>query len=217
MLRPREDAEEAPEDQLETALCLLRRKLLDRRMLTDEEFQFGNNVNHEPPVWVQRLAQGVAPTGQFGVALAQYGADQAPKGLRQRGIRDVALVLIELAGGKKAARRHQCLVQLIDNGGLADAGIAGDQHQLRSAAGDDLLEGVEQGLDLPLSPVQFLGNQKPVGRVLLAQWEGANSVLSFPFGKAAPEIALHAGRSLVALLGGLREQLRHDRGDRYRH
>src|ERR1700726_1105414 len=102
MFGPREDAEKSPEHQLETALCLLRRKLLDRRLLSDEEVQFGDNVNHEPPVRVQGLAQRVAPAGQFGVALAQQPADEALKGLRQRGIRDVALVLIELAGGEKA-------------------------------------------------------------------------------------------------------------------
>ena len=197
-------------------MCLLRRKLRDRRLLSDEELQFGDKVDHEPPVRAQRLAQRVAPAGQFGVALAQKRADQALKRLRQRRIGDVALVLIELAGGEKAARRHQRLVQLIDDGGLADAGIAGDQHQLRPAAGDDAVEGGEQGLDLALSPVQFLGNQKPVGRVLLAQREGVDPVLSLPCSKAAPKVALQAGRGLVALLGGLGEQLQDEGGDRGR-
>ena len=189
MLRPREDAEKAPEHQLETALCVLRRKLRDRRLLSDEELQFGDKVDHELPVRAQRLAQRVAPAGQLGVALAQERADQALKGLRQRGIRDVALVLIELAGGEQAARRHQRLVQLVDDRGLADAGIAGDEHQLRSAAGDDAVEGGEQGVDLALSPVQFLGDQQPVRRVMFAQREGVDPVLSLPFSKAAPEVA----------------------------
>ena len=39
----------------------------------------------------------VAPTRQFGVALAQQRPDQALKGLRERRIGDVALVLVELA------------------------------------------------------------------------------------------------------------------------
>ncbi len=101
-------------------------------------------------------------------------------------------------------------MQLIDDGGLADAGIAGDQHQLRPAASDDAVEGGEQGLDLALSPVQFLGNQKPVGRVLLAQREGVDPVLSLPCAKTAPEVVLQAGRRLVALLGGLFEELHHN-------
>ena len=113
---------------------VLRRKIRDRRLFSDDELQFGDEVDHEPSVRAQRLAQGVAPARQLGLALAQKRADKALKGLRQRRIRDVALVLVELAGGEKAARRHQHLVQLIDDGGLADAGIAGDQHQLRRAA-----------------------------------------------------------------------------------
>ena len=76
----------------------------------------------------QRLHKGVAPTAQLGVALAEKRSHEAVKSLHQRRIWDVAFVLIELAGGEKAARRHQRLVQLIDDGGLADAGIAGDQH-----------------------------------------------------------------------------------------
>ena len=134
--------------------------------------------------------QGVAPTAQLGLALAEKRPHQALKRLRQRRIGDVALVLVELARCEKAARRHQRLVQLIDDGGLADAGISGDQHQLRPAAGDDAVEGGEQGLDLALSPVQFLGDQQPVGRVLLAQREGVDPALSLPCGKAAPEVAL---------------------------
>ena len=217
MFGPREDAEKPPEHQLETALCLLRWKLHDGRLLSDQELQFGDHVNHESSVRAQRLGERVAPAGELGVALAQKRADQALKRLRQRRIGDVALVLIELAGGEKAARRHQRPVQLIDDGGLADAGIAGDQHQLRPAAGDDAIEGGEQGLDLALAAVQFLGNQKPVRCVLLAQREGVDPVLSLPCGEAAPEVALQAGRGLVALLGRLGEQLRHDGGDRCRH
>src|ERR1700704_1838499 len=115
MFGPREDAEKPPEHQLETALCLLRRKLLDRRLLSDEELQSGPDVDHQPPVRAQRLAERVAPAGQLGVALAQKRANQALKRLRQRRIGDVALVLVELAGDEEAARRHQRLVQLIDD------------------------------------------------------------------------------------------------------
>ena len=71
---------------------------------------------------------------QLGLALAQQRPDQALKRLRQRRIGDVALVLVELARGEQAARRHQRLVQFIDDRGFADAGIARDQHQLRRAA-----------------------------------------------------------------------------------
>ena len=56
MFGPREDAEKPPKHQLEAALCLLRRKLRDRWLLSDEELQLGDKVDHEPPVRAQRLA-----------------------------------------------------------------------------------------------------------------------------------------------------------------
>ena len=105
---------------------------------------------------------------------------EALKCLCQRRIGDVALVLIELARGKQAARRHQHLVQLIDDRGLADAGIARNQHQLRRAALDDAVEGGEQRLDLALAPIQLLGNQQPVGRVLFAEREVVDPALAPP-------------------------------------
>src|SRR6202023_2940211 len=99
---------------------------------------------------------------------------------------------------------------------LADAGISGDQYQLRPTAVDDAIKGGEQGLDLALSSVQFLGNQKPVGGVVLPQREGVDRLLSLPCDKTAPEVALQAGSGLVALLGALGEQLQDDDGDRGR-
>ena len=125
---------------METTLSLLRRQLRNRRRFADDQLQFGNQIDHEPGVRAQRFVQGVAPGGQCSVALAQQGANQALKGLRQRRIRDVAFVLIELAGGESAAQRHQCPVQFIDDGGFADAGISGEQHQFRRAALDDAVE-----------------------------------------------------------------------------
>ena len=50
MFRPSEDADKPPEHQLETALCLLRRKPRDRRLLSDEKLQLGDNADHELPV-----------------------------------------------------------------------------------------------------------------------------------------------------------------------
>src|SRR4030081_1774431 len=114
-----EEADEASDHQLEPRLRLLRRQLRNRRWFADNELQLGDEVDHEPPVRAQRLHQGVAPTAQLGVALAEKRSHKALKSLHQRRIGDVALVLIELAGGEKAARRHQRLVQLIDDGGLA--------------------------------------------------------------------------------------------------
>ena len=85
------------------------------------------------PFGAERFRQGVAPAAELRIALAQQLADEALKGLSQRRIGNVALVLIELAGGKETARRDQHLVQLVDDRGFADAGIARDQHELRRA------------------------------------------------------------------------------------
>ena len=41
-------------------------------------------------------------------------------------------------------------MQLIDDGRLADPGIAGDEHEFRPAAADDAVEGREQGIDFGL-------------------------------------------------------------------
>ena len=50
MFRPGEYADESPEHQLKTTLCVLRRKLRNRRLFTDDELQFGDEVDHEPSV-----------------------------------------------------------------------------------------------------------------------------------------------------------------------
>jgi hypothetical protein len=62
------------------------------------------------------------------------------EGLRQGRIGDVTLVLVELARGKKTARRNKHLVELIHNGGFADSRITGNEHQLRCAASYDAVK-----------------------------------------------------------------------------
>ena len=81
---------------------------------------------------------------ELSLALAQNLPDETLKGLRHGGVGNVALVLIELAGGEEAARRNQDLVQLIHDRGLADAGIPGDEHELGLPAGDDAIERAKQ-------------------------------------------------------------------------
>src|SRR6266850_1398902 len=97
VLLPREYAEEAPEDHLEPALRVLRRQLRDRWLLPDHELQFWNEVHDELPVGAQGFAQGVPPPTDLRLAPAQQWAHQALEGLGKRGVRDVALVLVELA------------------------------------------------------------------------------------------------------------------------
>ena len=56
-----------------------------------------------------------APACQLGVALAEERPDETLKSLHQCRVRDIALVLVELAGREQAARLHQHLVQFIDD------------------------------------------------------------------------------------------------------
>src|SRR3984893_7934889 len=101
-------------------------------------------------------------------------------------------------------------MQLMDDRGLADPGVSGNQHQLRLAPGYNAVEGSEQGIDFGFSPVQFLWNQQPVWRVMFAKQEFVDAMLRFPFSKTAPKITLEASRCLIALLSRLGEQLHDD-------
>src|ERR1700722_2792055 len=97
MFRPRKYPDKPPEHELKTALCLLRRKLRDRWLFSNDEFQFRHQVHNEQPVRPQRLTERLAPAVQIGLAFAQKWTDKALKGLGQRGVRNVALVLVEFA------------------------------------------------------------------------------------------------------------------------
>src|ERR1700754_139023 len=140
MLRPCEYGDESPEYQLESALRIQWRKDRNRRLFSDDELQCGDKIDDKPRVWPQSLVKGIAPDAQLFFLLAEKRADKAPEGLRERGIRDVTFVLIELTRGKKAAARYEHLLQLIDDRGLADTGISGDKHQLWRTGLDDAIE-----------------------------------------------------------------------------
>src|SRR3984885_422056 len=97
MFRPGKHTNESAEHKLETVLRLLRVEFRDRRRVIDNEFQFWDEVGHKPCVWDQRLQKRIAPDRQFGIALAKKRTHQALKSLHQGRIRNVALILIELA------------------------------------------------------------------------------------------------------------------------
>src|SRR5438093_13478859 len=113
MVRSGEHADEPTEYQLETSTSVLGSELRNRRLIADDELELRDEVDHEPPIRAQRLHQGVAPSTQLGVALAEKIPNEALKRLRQRRIRDVAFVLIKLTRRKQSARRHEHLVQLV--------------------------------------------------------------------------------------------------------
>src|ERR1700722_7115740 len=101
-------------------------------------------------------------------------------------------------------------MELIHNGGLADAGVSGNKNELRLTASYNAIERSEQGIDFGFSPVQFLRNQQPIRRVMFAKREFIDAMLLFPFSETAPQVTLDAGGCLVALLSRLGEQLHDD-------
>src|ERR1700704_3981976 len=117
MLRSSERAEKPPENQLKAVLRVLWREGRDRRLRSDNELELGDQVDDELTVRAQRVANAVPPAADLGLCLAQDLADEVLECLRQRGIGDVALVLVELAGREQAARRDEHLVQFVRHRG----------------------------------------------------------------------------------------------------
>src|SRR5215470_3309050 len=120
MLRPREHANQSPEDQLKATLRVLRWKVGDRWLLAEDQRQLGDQIHHEPGVRTQSFAKGVSPGDELIVALREKTADEAAKRLCQRRVRNVALVLIALSRREQAAGWNQDRGQLSDDGGFAD-------------------------------------------------------------------------------------------------
>src|SRR5262245_36788295 len=112
MFRPREYIDKSTEYQVEPALGLLLRKVRNRWLLSDNRFQFRNQSHHQLSVRIQRVMKGIAPRAQILFALTQKWSGKALKGLREGGIGDIALVLVELPRCIKATRRNQRFVQL---------------------------------------------------------------------------------------------------------
>src|SRR6516225_508125 len=166
---PRECADESTEDQSEAALRILWRKFRNRRLHPDDELQLRNEIHHELTIRIERLADGSAPTAQLFFVLRQDGTDQALEGLREGRIRDVSLVLVELAGGKKAPGRDERFMEFIDHGGFANTRVAGNKNEFRSASAGDPAEGGEQQLDLFFPSVKLLRDQEAVRHVASAE------------------------------------------------
>src|SRR5260370_13304111 len=99
-------------------------------------------------------------------------------------------------------------MELIHNGGLADAGISGDKNELRLATRYNAIERSEQSVDFGFSPVQLLWNQQPICGVMFTTRAFVDAMLRFPLSETALKVALDASRRLIALLGRLGEQLR---------
>ena len=93
----REYSDEPPKYQVEAGFRVLRRKLGNRWLRADYELQLRDQVCNKQAVRIQRLSKLVTPFAQLDLALTKKLTNEALKGLRQRGVRYVAFVLVELA------------------------------------------------------------------------------------------------------------------------
>jgi len=113
MLRSSEYAQKGSEYHVKTCLGFRGWKLHNRRLSTDDELELGDEVHNELPIRANRLMYRVSPTLNLRLAFAQDLASQGAECLRQRGIRNVSLVLIKLSEDEVSARQHDRFVQLM--------------------------------------------------------------------------------------------------------
>src|SRR5262249_42401126 len=171
MLRTREHGEESRDRALETVLRLVRRDLGDRRLLAEDQLELRHETRDDVTVHVQRLADGISPSRELALPLAEDHANEALQGHRERRVWNVALVLVELPRGEQTASERDRAMQLVNDRRLADSRRAGDQDEPRLSVGGDAFEGLEQLREVRLTSVQSLGDDQIARKVLDAQVE----------------------------------------------
>ena len=97
MFRSRKYADEPSKYDLKTSLRFLRRQFGHWRLLANDMPQFRDEIDEEQSVRTQRLTKCVLPFAQVFLVLAEEPPDEALKRLGQRGMRNVALVLVGFA------------------------------------------------------------------------------------------------------------------------
>ena len=140
-------------------------------MFADDEFDLGYEVDHQLAIRPQRLQKRVPPTVHLGFARNQDLPHQYLECLCQRRVRYVSLILVELAGGEKPARRNQHFVQLVHYRRFADTGITRNKHQLGDALRHHPIERRKQRIGLALPAVQLLGYQQSIRQIVRTQTE----------------------------------------------
>src|SRR5580693_6729162 len=162
MFRGREGAEKTPEYYLEAAPRFRWWQVCHGWLFADHEFELGDQVDHQLAVRTQRVQNGLPPMINFGFAFDQDLTHQHLECLCQRCVWYVALVLVELARGKKPAWWDQHFVQFVNDGRLANAGIPRYQHDFGGTLHHHPVKRREQSVDLALPAVQFFGYQQSV-------------------------------------------------------
>ena len=148
----------------------------------------------------------LAPNPHLRFAFGQKLAQQGPEGLQQSGVRKAALNLIEFAGDEVTVLASNRFIDFLDEGGLADARLTGDQHHFARAGAHPITRRQQDG-DFVLAPVEFLWNLKPVGDIALAQGHQPDLPLHLQLPEGDLQIRLKAVGRLVTVLGIFGHQL----------
>ena len=118
--------------------------------------ELGDEVDHELAVGAERRRAGCARHGAISSSLLlRIWRTRLWKACASVAYGMSRLYWSNLPAANKPARRHQRLVQLVDERRLADAGIAGHQHEFGRAAARPARTR-RAGGDLGLTPVQLL-------------------------------------------------------------
>ena len=137
-----------------------------------------------------------------------------PEGLDERGIRDVADVLVELPRDEVTPAPDDRRLELTDERALADAGVARDEQELRCPLRCHAAEGLPQKRELCVPAVELLGDLEPARDVVLARCERRDRPAPGPLGEAPLQIASEARRALIPILGRLGEEPEDNLSDR---
>ena len=177
----------------------------DRGVLRpDEQLELGHQLGERPRRPAEFLVEHGADRGERRGRQGEHLSNQLARGLDEGRVRQVAAVEVELAGREPAVGRGHRPLQFIDEPRLADARVAGDEHQVLLALGGGR-EAVEQGGQLGVAPEQHVRHAKPGLDVAVAQRELGRAALAQVAGDGL-EVGRHRRCRGVAVLGILVEQ-----------
>ncbi len=209
MRRLREHADEAEQNPVESVLRLGWRQGRRRRLRTDNDLDLGDHVGDHAAIGPQRLLERLGPALQRVLGLAEQLVDQSSERLDDRGVRDVALKLVELARDEVPAFAGDRLVHLTDERRLSDPGPTADQHQFTAPA-RYALEGRCEHLEVVVAAVQLVGQAQPRRHVRFPELEPLDRTGRAPLASALFEIGDQPGGRLVSSLGTLGHLARDD-------
>src|SRR4029077_746822 len=106
MLGTREYTNQPPNRHLEADLRGRRRDIRHGRLFSDDELQLWNEAGDERTVWVKSLTNLFPPAVQLDLGLAEDLTNQSLDGLGHRGVRNIALELIEFARCEESSRQN---------------------------------------------------------------------------------------------------------------